>query len=92
MNRPNILLLTTDQQRWDTIHALGNEVIKTSPLDRLVIHVGGGAFASAAAIGFRLMVELWPPAERASSLAVTRSPGQPRSSKPLPRGERQLFP
>lgn len=25
--RPNILWFTTDQQRWDTIHSLGNEKI-----------------------------------------------------------------
>jgi len=35
MSRPNILLLFTDQQRWDTIHAGGNPVIKTPNLDRL---------------------------------------------------------
>ena len=32
----NILLLMTDQQRWDTIHALGNAVIRTPNMDRLV--------------------------------------------------------
>jgi len=34
--RPNVLLILTDQQRADTIHALGNPVIKTPNLDRLV--------------------------------------------------------
>ncbi len=33
--RPNIVLITTDQQRWDTIHALGNEHIYTPHLDWL---------------------------------------------------------
>ena len=33
--RPNILWFTTDQQRWDTIHALGNEFIDTPTLDKL---------------------------------------------------------
>ncbi len=33
---PNILLITTDQQRADTIAALGNPVIHTPTLDRLV--------------------------------------------------------
>ncbi len=33
---PNILLITTDQQRADTIAALGNPIIKTPNLDRLV--------------------------------------------------------
>jgi arylsulfatase len=36
MNPPNILLIMTDQQRADTIAALGNPVIRTPTLDRLV--------------------------------------------------------
>lgn len=35
MNRPNILLITTDQQRWDTIGAGGNPHIHTPNLDKL---------------------------------------------------------
>lgn len=34
--RPNILWICTDQQRWDTIHALGNDHIRTPNMDRLV--------------------------------------------------------
>lgn len=34
--RPNILLLLTDDQRFDTISALGNPAIQTPSLDRLV--------------------------------------------------------
>lgn len=34
--RPNILFILTDQQRFDTIAALGNGQIKTPTLDRLV--------------------------------------------------------
>lgn len=41
----NVVLLMTDQQRWDTIHALGNQVIKTPNLDRLCRR--GVAFTSA---------------------------------------------
>jgi len=33
--RPNILWICTDQQRWDTIHALGNKHIRTPNVDRL---------------------------------------------------------
>ncbi len=44
-HRPNILLLFTDQQRFDTIHALGNPVIQTPHLDRLTRM--GTAFTSA---------------------------------------------
>lgn len=43
--QPNILLLFTDMQRFDTIHALGNPVIRTPNLDRLVRE--GTAFSSA---------------------------------------------
>ena len=33
---PNILFILSDDQRWDTIHALGNAEIQTPNLDRLV--------------------------------------------------------
>ena len=36
MSKPNILLITTDQQRFDTIHALGNPHIYTPHLNWLV--------------------------------------------------------
>ncbi|MEM7372872.1 MAG: sulfatase-like hydrolase/transferase [Bacteroidota bacterium] len=35
-NAPNILWIVTDQQRWNTIGALGNPYVKTPNLDRLV--------------------------------------------------------
>ncbi|NCA70604.1 MAG: arylsulfatase, partial [Sphingobacteriia bacterium] len=44
-DRPNILLLFTDQQRGDTVHALGNPVIRTPNLDRLCAR--GVAFTNA---------------------------------------------
>lgn len=44
-DRPNILLLFTDQQRFDTIAALGNPVIQTPALDNLVRE--GTAFTGA---------------------------------------------
>lgn len=43
--RPNILWYCTDQQRWDTIAALGNRHIHTPTLDRLV--ASGVAFERA---------------------------------------------
>jgi choline-sulfatase len=45
MKKKNILLIFTDQQRWDTIAASGNPYIKTPNLDRLMHD--GTAFASA---------------------------------------------
>ncbi len=44
MKKPDILVLFTDMQRFDTIAALGNPVIKTPNLDRLVRE--GTAFTS----------------------------------------------
>lgn len=35
MTRPNILWLCTDQQRWDTVGALGNAHIRTPAVDQL---------------------------------------------------------
>ncbi len=35
MTRPNILWICSDQQRWDTIGALGNPHVRTPHLDRL---------------------------------------------------------
>ena len=35
-DRPNIILIITDQQRLDTINALGFEYVDTPILDRLV--------------------------------------------------------
>ncbi len=43
--RPNVLLFFTDQQRFDTIAALGNDIIRTPNLDRLCAE--GTAFTSA---------------------------------------------
>jgi len=45
MNHPNILLIFTDQQRADTIHAAGNPIIRTPNLDRLA---GEGVLFSSA--------------------------------------------
>ena len=43
--RPNILWICTDQQRYDTIGALGNPYVRTPNIDRLVAH--GAAFTHA---------------------------------------------
>lgn len=44
VERPNILILFTDMQRADTVHALGNSVIRTPHLDRLAAE--GTAFTN----------------------------------------------
>ncbi len=33
--RPNIVLITTDQQRWDTLGCAGNGIVRTPHIDRL---------------------------------------------------------
>ena len=43
--RPNILWYCSDQQRWDTIAALGNKFISTNNLDALIYQ--GFAFEKA---------------------------------------------
>ena len=48
--KKNVLFIVTDDQRWDTIHALGNSEIHTPNIDRLVqrgtsfvrAHIAGG--------------------------------------------------
>ena len=36
MSKPNILVIFTDDQRFDTVHALGNKNISTPNIDWLV--------------------------------------------------------
>ena len=45
MKKPNVLLLFTDDQRSDTIATLGNDVVKTPNLDKLIAR--GTAFTHA---------------------------------------------
>ena len=34
-DRPNIIMLLTDDQRWDALGCMGNRIIKTPNVDRL---------------------------------------------------------
>jgi arylsulfatase A-like enzyme len=47
--KPNVLFLFTDDQRYDTIHALGNDLIHTPHLDRLA--TSGVTFTNAYIMG-----------------------------------------
>jgi len=49
VRKPNVLFIFTDDQRHDTIHALGNESIRTPHIDRLVKN--GTAFTNAYIMG-----------------------------------------
>ena len=61
--KPNVVFLLTDDQRYGTIHALGNEEIQTPNMDRLVqagtsfvnAHIPGGT-ASAVCMPSRAMI------------------------------------
>lgn len=46
---PNVLILFTDDQRFDTVHALGNDEIQTPSLDKLVAE--GVSFTQAHIMG-----------------------------------------
>ncbi len=35
MEKPNLILIFTDQQRWDTLQAYGNPIMQTPKLDRM---------------------------------------------------------
>ncbi len=48
-NRPNVIFFFTDDQRFDTIHSLGNEQIVTPNIDSIVKN--GTAFANAYIMG-----------------------------------------
>ncbi len=50
-SKPNILFLFTDDQRYDTIRALGNDDVITPNLDRLVEE--GTMFTEASIMGGR---------------------------------------
>lgn len=47
--KPNIVVILTDDQRWDTIRALGNQAIRTPHLDGLV--TAGTVFRNACIMG-----------------------------------------
>ena len=47
--KPNILVIFTDDQTYNTIHALGNKIIKTPNMDKLV--KSGTAFTRASCLG-----------------------------------------
>jgi arylsulfatase A-like enzyme len=81
--RPNILFIFTDDQRWDTIRALGNPEIYTPNLDRLVAE--GFHFNNAYCMGSMVGAVCLP---SRTMLATGRSlwhiPANPRAKTPPP--------
>ena len=86
--RPNILLLLSDDQRADTIAALGNPQISTPNLDRLVRE--GTAFTRAYCMGSMQGAVCVPSRAmlltgRTLFMSATISPARPPGPRPSPR-------
>jgi len=76
--RPNILFFFTDDQRWDTIAALGNPEIRTPHLDRLVTQ--GFHFTNAYCMGSMIGAVCLPSRTMlATGRSLWRIPENPRA-------------
>ena len=76
--RPNILFVFTDDQRWDTIRALGNPEIHTPNLDQLVVR--GFHFNNAYCMGSMVGAVCLPSRTMlATGRSLWRIPGNPRA-------------
>jgi arylsulfatase A-like enzyme len=81
--RPNILLILSDDQRWDTIHALGNAEIQTPNLDRLVTR--GFHFNNAYCMGAMVPAVCLPSRTMLiTGRSLWRIPANPRAKTPPP--------
>ncbi len=80
---PNILLILADDQRWDTIGALGNSEIRTPNLDRLVQR--GFHFSNAYNMGGMISAVCWPSrAMLVTGRSLWRIPSDTSLRKPPP--------
>jgi arylsulfatase A-like enzyme len=81
--RPNILFFFTDDQRWDTIGALGNPEIHTPNIDRLVAE--GFHFKNAYCMGSMVGAVCLPSRTMlATGRSLWRIPEKPRAKIPPP--------
>jgi arylsulfatase A-like enzyme len=81
--RPNILLILSDDQRWDTIAALGNPQIKTPNLDALVER--GLHFSNAYCMGSMVGAVCLPSRTMLiTGRSLWRIPENPRAKQALP--------
>jgi arylsulfatase A-like enzyme len=81
--KPNILFILTDDQRWDTIHALGNRDIRTPNLDRLVER--GFRFNNAYCMGSMIAAVCTPGRTMLiTGRSLWRIPGNPRAQAAPP--------
>lgn len=81
--RPNVLFLLTDDQRWDTVHALGNAEIQTPAFDRLV--ETGFHFTNAYCMGSMVGAVCLPSRTMlATGRSLWRIPDNPRAKETPP--------
>ena len=81
--KPNILFVFTDDQRWDTIRALGNPEIQTPNLDKLVAE--GFRFNNAYCMGAMVGAVCLPSRTMlATGRSLWRIPDEPRAKTPPP--------
>lgn len=82
-SRPNILFVLADDQRWDTIAALGNKEIKTPNLDRLVGR--GMTFTNAYCMGSMIPAVCLPSRTMImTGKSLWRIPSRPQSTDAPP--------
>ncbi len=82
-SRPNILLVFTDDQRWDTVSALGNPEIDTPNFDRLVKR--GFHFTNAYCMGSMVGAVCLPSRTMLiTGRSLWRIPSNPRSKQAPP--------
>src|SRR5438876_11563367 len=80
---PNILFILSDDQRWDTIHAVGNREIQTPNLDRLVNN--GFRFNNAYCMGSMVGAVCLPSRTMLiTGRSLWRIPDNPRAKTPPP--------
>ena len=82
-NRPNILFIFTDDQRWDTVAALGNPQIQTPNVDELVRR--GFHFTNAYCMGSMVPAVCLPSRTMLiTGRSLWRIPANPRAKTPPP--------
>ena len=83
--RPNVLLIITDDQRWDTLSSTGNAILKTPALDRFAS--GGILFRNA----FVTTSTCAPSRASIMTGKYVHSHGAWSIGMPIPEGQRSVF-
>ena len=83
--RPNVLLIITDDQRWDTMSCMGNAILKTPALDRLA--AGGVLFRNS----FVTTSTCAPSRASIMTGKYVHTNGVWSIGKPIPQDQRTIF-